>query len=115
MNLRVQSDLEPLDNPPRNFTGGTIGEGAVSCESGGSTIEMAALTIDLNGGNPCTFSDDDDDDDNDDGGQTASGSSGCNLSPDGSGGAMSVAVFMVVFFASLTMLVSRRKRCCVKR
>ncbi len=49
------SDFEPLDNPPRGFPSGTIestgGDTAVSCSSGGKTIEMASVVIDTP--NPC--------------------------------------------------------------
>ncbi len=95
------SDLEPLDRPPRNFTGGTIGEGTVSCESGGETIEMSALTIDLSGSNPCTFTDDDDDDDD-----SSSSSSTCSLMTDASSDSnLAVILFLL---ALLPIFIVRR-------
>ncbi len=48
------SGFEPLDNPPSGFAAGTItkdGATTVSCETGGETIEMDALELDVT--NPC--------------------------------------------------------------
>ncbi len=76
------SDFEPLDNPPRGFDGGTIaapdGATTVSCDEGGETIEMAAVTIDVT--NPCTGSggSSGDDGDGDDGASTT-GTKSCRL------------------------------------
>ena len=57
------SDLEPLDDPPRGFDGGTIaspsGATTVGCDEGGETIQMASVTIDVS--NPCVGGEDDGD------------------------------------------------------
>ncbi len=89
------SDFEPLENPPRGFDDGVIGE-VVSCAQGGETITMPVLTIEAfdQDSNPCLNESrnagDDDDDDDDDG---ADSKKLCGMAP---GGIPSIAWMLLV-------------------